>query len=213
MIAKHACLALFNIAGNSLESIREEGGIPGMTGHLHYEYTSGLKAMFVPIVIGLLHITNRRDGEDIHLQEAAFETLDNLIRNASTNSIPAVVELFPALLERLESMASRQPLSVQERDVLTEGESLLCSSLRACCLRLEGACGPFSERLKKILLHLLTSTTDDLVREDALLSLSALVQAMDAGAEKLSDDIVSNVIPIVQKGRNGEVVGCPPQGW
>mmetsp|Transcript_7585 Transcript_7585/g.22997 ORF Transcript_7585/g.22997 Transcript_7585/m.22997 type:complete len:867 (+) Transcript_7585:63-2663(+) len=187
-VAKHACVALYKFAVNLSET---EAG------------TSILQPLFIDIVSSLLRLSERPDADECALLPTALETLACFVQKSPDTTLGAVGQLVPMLISRLEMLIQKRPLSASESGEIFKNQSLLCSALQACCVRMQWRCKSFAVRLHTILMHLVHSTADDTVREEALLGISSILQALESSEPQIAVATVPTILELIREGSHG----------
>jgi importin subunit beta-1 len=174
-MAASCCWALMNIA-------ERFAGEPGAA-------QNPLTPHFNQSVTNLLAVTSKLDAEPT-VRTAAYEVLNVFVQNAANDSLPAIASLCTVALERLEQTIpmQQQVVSVEDRIILEDMQTSLCTVLQATIQRLDKEITPQGDRIMQILLQLLNSVgSKSSVPESAFATISSLANAMEEEFIKYMD--------------------------
>ncbi|KAK4117542.1 ARM repeat-containing protein [Canariomyces notabilis] len=174
-MAASCCWALMNIA-------ERFAGEPGAA-------QNPLTPHFNQSVTNLLAVTSKLDAEPT-VRTAAYEVLNVFVQNAANDSLPAIASLCTVALERLEQTIpmQQQVVSVEDRIILEDMQTSLCTVLQATIQRLDKEITPQGDRIMEILLQLLNSVgSKSSVPESAFATISSLANAMEEEFIKYMD--------------------------
>ncbi|VDN98526.1 unnamed protein product [Rodentolepis nana] len=192
-VASNVCWAFSNLADSAFDLVSEQGLEP---------QTYALSPFFKVIVDGLLAITERADGTQNNLRNAAYSALMALLRSAAKDCYEDVKRVTSVILERLNYVMSLegQVVSTQDRAQFNDLQSLLCATLQSVLTKIskedalalaptimsalmamlasktnnpDGGAGDQAQNSKDAV-----SLTSSGVQEDALLALSSLLDVM-----------------------------------
>ncbi|MFS7964168.1 putative armadillo-like helical, importin beta family [Helianthus anomalus] len=90
---------------------------------------SPLTSYFEEIVQSLLTVTHREDVGESRLRTAAYETLNEVVRCSTDETVPMVLQLAPIIMMELHKTLEEQKLSSDEREYQNELQGLLCGCL------------------------------------------------------------------------------------
>ncbi|ROT40911.1 ARM repeat-containing protein [Sodiomyces alkalinus F11] len=171
-IASSCCWALMNLA----ERFSGDLDAPqnAMTPHFNTSVTN------------LLALTARPDC-DSYVRTAAYEVLNVFVQNSATESLRPVASLSDVILERLQNTVPMQSqvVSVEDKIMLEEMQSSLCTVLQATIQRLDKEIIPQGDRIMETLLGILRSVGGKSTVPDAVFAaISALANAMEEDFNK-----------------------------
>ncbi|KAK4164180.1 armadillo-type protein [Cladorrhinum sp. PSN259] len=165
-MAASCCWALMNIA----DQFAGDG-----------DSQNSLTPFFNQSVANLLNVTGRMDCEAA-VRTAAYEVLNVFVRNAAPDSFPAVASLSTVIIQRLEETISMQTqvVSIEDKLILEEMQTSLCTVLQAIIERLDKEIAPQGDRIMQALLSILSSVGGkSSVPEGAFATISSLANAME----------------------------------
>lgn len=153
------------------------------------EHQNPLTPHFNQSVTNLLGVTGRMDCEAA-VRTAAYEVLNTFVRNAATSSYPAVASLSTVIIQRLEETVPMQAqvVSVEDKLILEDMQTSLCTVLQAIIERLYKEITPQGDRIMGVLLQILSSVGGkSSVPEGAFATISSLANAMEEEFVKYMD--------------------------
>lgn len=171
-IASSCCWALMNLAERFSGDLDAQQN--AMTPHFNTSVTN------------LLALTARSDC-DSYVRTAAYEVLNVFVQNAATESLRPVASLSGVILERLQNTVPMQSqvVSVEDKIMLEEMQSSLCTVLQATVQRLDKEIIPQGDRIMETLLGILNSVGSKSSVPDAVFAaISALANAMEEDFNK-----------------------------
>jgi len=145
--------------------------------------TGPLSPYFEGLVETLINVTDRDDAEESFLRSSAYEALNLLIQNSAKDCLKSITVLLPVFLDRLEKTFLKEILSNDDKEERSELQGHLCGALQACTQKLEGEIRPFGDRMMTLFLKVFESTAAS-VREEALMAVGAVANAMDSDFER-----------------------------
>jgi importin subunit beta-1 len=148
-----------------------------------------LTSHFNQSVANLLDVTKRPDC-DSATRGAAYEVLNIFVRHAAMESMTAIVELSTVILGRLEETIplQTQVVSVEDKIMLEEIMSSLCSVLQEVIQKLGAEISSQGDRIMATLLHIFNSVSGkSSVPESVFACVSALATAMEKDFVKYMD--------------------------
>ena len=166
-MAASCCWALMNLA-------ERFAGEPGdaqnpMTPHFNQSVTN------------LLTVTGRMDGEPA-VRTAAYEVLNVFVQSAANDSLTAIASLSTVAIQRLEETIplQQQVVSVEDRIILEDIQTSLCTVLTATIQRLDKEIAPQGDRIMQVLLQILSTVGGkSSVPESVFAAISSLANAME----------------------------------
>ncbi|TDZ38652.1 Importin subunit beta-1 [Colletotrichum spinosum] len=171
-IASSCCWALMNLA----ERFSGDFGAA----------QNALTPHFNQSVHNLLGLTARPDC-DSYVRTAAYEVLNVFVQNAASESVAAIAQLSGVILERLEGTVPMQSqvVSVEDKIMLEEMQTSLCTVLQAIIQRMDKEVIPQGDRIMQTLLQLLSTVGGKSSVPDAVFAtISALANAMEEDFSK-----------------------------
>ncbi|XP_046331579.1 importin subunit beta-1-like isoform X3 [Haliotis rufescens] len=181
-VASNVCWAFSSLAEAAFENAEtaDENAEPE---------TYCLSASFEQIVQQLLQTTDRPDGNQHNLRNAAYEALMELVKNSPKDCYLTVQKTTMIILERLERVLSMEG-SVQsssDRVQFNDLQSLLCATLQSVLRKVTQDDAPkISDQIMTALLQMFQMTAGKAggVQEDALYAVSTLMEVLGDGFEK-----------------------------
>ncbi len=137
------------------------------------DLSSPLSQYFKVLVEALLKAADRDDADESFLRSAAYEALNLLIQNSAGDVKPAIAQLLPHFLERLQKTFAIQITSSDDRELQVELQGHLCGSLQACTQKLEGDIKPHADVMMTLFLKVFESQSAT-VQEEALMAVGAV---------------------------------------
>ncbi|KAL2172622.1 hypothetical protein VTG60DRAFT_4741 [Thermothelomyces hinnuleus] len=166
-MAASCCWALMNVA-------ERFAGEPGAA-------QNPLTPHFNQSVSNLLTVTGRMDCEPA-VRTAAYEVLNVFVQTAANDSLSAIASLSTVALQRLEETLplQQQVVSVEDRIILEDMQTSLCTVLQATVQRLDKEIAPQGDRIMQILLQILSTVgSKSSVPESVFAAISSLANAME----------------------------------
>ncbi|KAL0937431.1 uncharacterized protein CTRU02_207162 [Colletotrichum truncatum] len=137
-------------------------------------------------VTNLLGLTARPDC-DSYVRTAAYEVLNVFVQNAASESLQPIASLSGVIIERLEGTIPMQSqvVSVEDKIMLEEMQTSLCTVLQAIIQRLDKEIIPQGDRIMQTLLQILSTVGGKSSVPDAVFAtISALANAMEEDFSK-----------------------------
>lgn len=222
-VAANVCWALSSLAESAYEIASDQAGQGGEP------KTYILSQYFNAITERLLVTSSRPDGNQHNLRNAAYSALMALMRSAAQDCYAEVQRVTIIVLERLESIIGleNQIVSNQDRAQFNDLQSLLCGTLQSVLRKINKEDAPaISDKVMMALMSMFRSTTSavaqgsgdqvlvngeekakftDGVQEDALLAVSALVEAVGESFIKYVDAFMPILIACLRNFRETQV--------
>lgn len=82
------------------------------------------------VVQALLATADREDAPDTHLQASAYETMNEVVRSSTDDTVQVVVQLIPVIMGKLGATLGMQILSADDKERQSELQALLCGVLQ-----------------------------------------------------------------------------------
>ncbi|KAL2269481.1 hypothetical protein VTJ83DRAFT_1665 [Remersonia thermophila] len=136
---------------------------------------------FKGCVHNLLALTGRMDCEP-SVRTAAYEVLNVFVQTSANDSLADVASLSTVVLQRLEETLplQQQVVSVEDRIILEDMQTSLCTVLQATIQRLDKEIAPQGDRIMQILLQILSTVNGkSSVPESIFAVISGLANAME----------------------------------
>ncbi|KAK3311397.1 armadillo-type protein [Chaetomium strumarium] len=140
-------------------------------------------------VTNLLQVTGTMDCEAV-VRTAAYEVLNIFVQSAANDSLGAIASLSTVILERLEGTIplQQQVVSVEDKIILEDMQTSLCTVLQATISRLDKEITPQGDRIMQVLLQILSTVGGkSSVPEGVFAAISALANAMEEDFLKYMD--------------------------
>jgi len=172
-VANQACFALHNLAAAFAgDPATEESG------------TNALSPYMPTLLQTLMQVCDRDDASEANLRIAAIEAISVLIQNSAADVRPLLIQLLPAITDRLAKSFSIQTLTNEDKEQKEGLQGLLCGLIQVMCLKLDKAdILPFSDGIMTNLLQVLQSKNAT-CHEEAFSATSAVVDQMEGDFEK-----------------------------
>ncbi len=140
-------------------------------------------------VTNLLSVTGRMDCEPA-VRTAAYEVLNTFVQNAANDSLGSIASLSTVAVQRLEETLplQHQVVSVEDRIILEDMQTSLCTVLLATVQRLDKEIAPQGDRIMQVLLQILSTVGGkSSVPESVFAAISGLANAMEEDFVKYMD--------------------------
>ncbi|XP_025092780.1 importin subunit beta-1-like isoform X1 [Pomacea canaliculata] len=181
-VASNICWAFSSLAEAAYENAEtsDENSEPN---------TYCLSSYFETIVQRLLETTDRHDGNQHNLRNAAYEALMELVKNSPKDCYVIVQKTTVIIMERLERVLGMESAiqSTNDRVQFNDLQSLLCATLQSVLRKMTPEDAPkISDQVMTALLSMFQNTSGKAgsVQEDALLAVSTLVEVLGDKFEK-----------------------------
>ncbi|VDP23604.1 unnamed protein product [Schistosoma margrebowiei] len=223
-VAANICWAFSSLAESAYDAASENSG------HNGEPRTYILSQYFNVITERLLATSSRPDGGQHNLRNAAYSALMALMRSAAQDCYCEVQRVTLIVLERLESIIGleHQIVSHQDRAQFNDLQSLLCGTLQSVLRKISKEDAPvISDKVMLALMSMFRTTTtpvtegsgdqsvingetdktkfSDGVQEDALLAVSALVEAVGESFVKYVNDFMPILVICLRNHRETQV--------
>ncbi|XP_057526597.1 importin subunit beta-1-like [Amaranthus tricolor] len=163
-VAEKACGALYFLA----------------QGYEDASSSSPLTPYFQEIVQSLLTVTHREDAGEARLRIAAYETLNEVVRCSTDDTVPLVLQLVPVIMMELQKTLESHNISPDGKQGELQG--LLCGCLQVIIQKL-GSSEPtrtvlmqYADQIMQLFLGVF-SCNSATVHEEAMLGIGALAYA------------------------------------
>ncbi|XP_054707548.1 importin subunit beta-1-like [Uloborus diversus] len=175
-VASNVCWAFSSLAEAAFEAAE-------VTDDNQEPNTYCLSECFEIIVAKLLETTERPDGSQANLRNAAYEALMELVKNSPKDCYVWVQKTTMIILERLNHVLAleRHIQSTSDRAQYNDLQSLLCATLQSVLRKMTKEDAPkISDPIMAALLQMFSSSNckSGGVQEDALMAVSMLVEAL-----------------------------------
>ncbi|CAF0903368.1 unnamed protein product [Adineta steineri] len=162
-----------------------------------------LSPFFDDIVKKLIETTDRPDGNQSNLRNAAYEALMEMIRYSPKDCYVTVQKTTLTIVDRLNRVISIESHATNSNDrvQISDLQSLLCATLQSVLRKMHGNDAPLiSDPIMEALLSMLKSNTgkSSAVQEDALIAIGTLVEVLGLNFMKYMD----YVLPFVYEALN-----------
>ncbi|KAL3854848.1 hypothetical protein ACJMK2_014087 [Sinanodonta woodiana] len=173
-VASNICWAFSSLA----EAAYENAGTPDDS----EPETYCLSSCFETVVEKLIQTTDRSDGNQHNLRNAAYEALMEMMKNSAKDCYPIVQKTTLVILEKLDRVLQMENMiqMSQDRSQYNDLQSLLCATLQSVLRKMTLEDAPkISDQVMSALLQMFqTSTGKGGVQEDALLAVSTLAEVL-----------------------------------
>ncbi|CAL1266262.1 unnamed protein product [Larinioides sclopetarius] len=184
-VASNVCWAFSSLAEAAFEAaeVTEENQEPN---------TYCLSGYFEVIVAKLLETTERPDGNQANLRNAAYEALMELVKNSPKDCYVWVQKTTMIILERLNHVLALEGhiQNTSDRAQYNDLQSLLCATLQSVLRKMTPEDAPkISDAIMSALLQMFSSSSckSGGVQEDALMAVSMLVEVLGEQFMKYMD--------------------------
>ncbi|KAJ9095333.1 hypothetical protein QFC21_005699 [Naganishia friedmannii] len=177
-IAANCCWAIKNLA---------VGYGPEYTYDGQEQATNALSPYYQALLETLMQTSENRPNNEGNARTAAYEAIAVLIANAPHDSVNFAEQVGNDILARMERLLTlhNQLVGADDRNSWNELQGNCCSVTQAIIRKVEKAILPAADRIMNILLGLLANSAKDAaVAEDAFMTISTLVIAIEQDFEK-----------------------------
>ncbi|XP_076458864.1 importin subunit beta-1-like [Babylonia areolata] len=180
-VASNICWAFSSLAEAAFESATVDEMVE--------PDTYCLSSYFESIVQRLLETTDRPDGNQHNLRNAAYEALMEFVKNSPKDCYVIVQKTTMIILERLERVLGMEAAiqSASDRVQYNDLQSLLCATLQSVVRKMTAQDAPkISDQIMTALLSMFQNTSGKSgnVQEDALVAVSTLCEVLGESFEK-----------------------------
>ncbi|KAH7285160.1 hypothetical protein KP509_33G016000 [Ceratopteris richardii] len=151
-----------------------------------YEGTSEPSSPLSPYIQGIIQMllasADREDANESRLRTSAYETLNEVVRCSTEDTAPVIMQLLPAILQKLNSTLDMPVLSSEDREKQNELQASLCGVLQVIIQKLSAleitkfGILQCADQMMALLLRVF-SCRNATVHEEAMLSIGALAYA------------------------------------
>ena len=150
----------------------------------------------------LMQVTEREDWDEANLRPSAYQAISMLVQHAAADCKPILLQLLPAILERLQKSFGMQVLTNDDKDAKEGLQSLLCGLIQVLLQQMSAE--DISEQLADSIMHALVEvfkTKNATAHEEAFMAAGALSDKLEGKFERY----MPTFHPIVMQGlRNFE---------
>ncbi|KAF9609907.1 hypothetical protein IFM89_019000 [Coptis chinensis] len=167
-VAEKACGALYFLAQGYEDS-----------GSLSFPLTP----FFQDIVQALLDVSHREDAGESRLRTAAYEALNEVVRSATDETAPMVLQLVPLIMMELHKTFEAQNLASYEKERQAELQGLLCGCLQVFIQKLGASDATkylfmqYADQMMTLFLRVFDCRSAT-VHEEAMLAIGALAYTL-----------------------------------
>jgi len=169
-VAGNICWAIHNLA----QSYEAEEQTP----------TNDLSPFFLGLVQQLFAVTEREDAAEANLRTSAYEAINVLIQNSATDVFPALQQIVPVVLDKLQKTFSIPIVSHDDKEEQSELQALLCGVLQAIIHKMGKQFDTAAADQAMTLFLQVFSTRSASVHEEALMAVGALANAQEGAFER-----------------------------
>ncbi|VDI39445.1 importin subunit beta-1 [Mytilus galloprovincialis] len=142
-----------------------------------------LSSYFESVVDKLLQTTDRADGNQHNLRNAAYEALMEMVKNSPKDCYAIVQKTTLIILEKLDRVLQMENIMMaSDKAQYNDLQSLLCATLQSVLRKVTPEDAPkISDQVMSALLRMLSSSAQIKtggVQEDVLLAISTLVEVL-----------------------------------
>mmetsp|Transcript_47014 Transcript_47014/g.56853 ORF Transcript_47014/g.56853 Transcript_47014/m.56853 type:complete len:869 (-) Transcript_47014:375-2981(-) len=172
-VASQACFALHNLAAAFAGD--ETGSATG---------TNALSPYMPQLLQTLLQAADRENSDESNLRVTSFEAVNVLIQYSAPDCKPLLLQLLPAIVERLALSFNIAVLTNEDRDRKETVQGLLCGVIQVICLKLEKEeITPYADAIMQNLLQVLQAK-NAAAHEEAFLVVGAIADKLERDFEK-----------------------------
>lgn len=186
-IASNACWSIKNLAS----AFGADDGAP----------TSPLSPYYQGLLDTLMRSTEQRQSNEGNSRTAAYEAIADLAYHSAQDTMELVSQVGIQILSRMEKLneVHNQLVGLDDRTSWNELQSSCSNVIQAIIRKVGVQIAPLSDRIMTILLQLLrNSAKDAAVAEDAFMTITTLVNALDADFEKYVPHLIEFVYGALQ---------------
>jgi importin subunit beta-1 len=163
--------------------------------------------IFTKIMEALIKASDRHDGNDFNLRNSAYEAINVVILNAPNAALPLFEQLLQLFLKRLEDTINQNA-----NQQLVEHQESLCGVLQIISTRCPDLIAAYSDKIMSVLYFILKSATGSQVSQEIFLTISMIVNIIEASFVKYMPSLAEYVISALKNWQDhmacSTAVGC-----
>ena len=181
-VSSQSCFALHNLA--AAFSGDEAGETTG---------TNALSSYMQTLLQTLLQVADRGDADENNLRIAAFEAISVLIQNSAPDCKPLLLQLLPAMIERLAASFNMKVLTNEDKEQKEGLQGLLCGLIHVISMKITREdLLPFSDPIMTNLLQVL-QTKNATCHEEAFSAIGAICTQIEGDFDVSWIQFVSSI--------------------
>lgn len=178
-VATNVCWAFAPLSEAAFNNAKDQSG-----GEQPASY--GLSPALQEIVAKLLQTTERPDGKQENLRQAAYGALAEILRNIPQDCYPIFGAVIPVVLQRLQAAVQQAATATGKDAIIANGEiqSDCCSLLQAMVRQLKDTdAQQLAPSVMELLVGVLRGNTRETegVQEDVLMLIGAIAEKLEQG--------------------------------
>ena len=132
----------------------------------------------------LLQVVDREDASESNLRIGAFEAISVLIQNAAPDVKGVLMQLLPAIIDRLAQSFNMTALTNEEKEQKEGVQGLLCGLIQVIAIKMSPAeLNPYCDSIMTNLLQVL-QTKNATCHEEALSATASIASILEGGFTK-----------------------------
>ncbi|XP_078489459.1 importin subunit beta-1-like [Ciona intestinalis] len=171
-VAANICWAFSSLAESAYEAAEITDEDPE---------TYSMSGVYDKILAKLLQTTDRSDGHQNNLRNAAYEAIMEMIKNSPKDCYEVVLQTTTVIMQRiaLPTYGGTHIQSTSDRSHYNDLQSLLCATLQSVLRKVkEEHIENISDNVMSSLIQMLKSSGSGGVQEDALMAVGTLVEVV-----------------------------------
>jgi|EP00970_Alexandrium_tamarense_P004265 importin subunit beta-1 len=167
-VSSQACFGIHNLAAAfQNDSAAQQSG------------TNALSNYMATLLQTLLQVVDREDATESNLRIGAFEAISVLIQNAAPDCLPVLMQLLPAIVDRLAQSFSMPTLTNEDKEQKEGVQGLLCGLIQVIAIKTtKEEIAPFCDGIMTNFLQVL-QTKNATCHEEALSATSAIATILE----------------------------------
>nr|XP_009859569.1 importin subunit beta-1-like [Ciona intestinalis] len=171
-VAANICWAFSSLAESAYEAAEITDEDPE---------TYSMSGVYDKILAKLLQTTDRSDGHQNNLRNAAYEAIMEMIKNSPKDCYEVVLQTTTVIMQRIQALLLMEThiQSTSDRSHYNDLQSLLCATLQSVLRKVkEEHIENISDNVMSSLIQMLKSSGSGGVQEDALMAVGTLVEVV-----------------------------------
>uniref|UniRef100_H2ZAY3 Importin N-terminal domain-containing protein n=1 Tax=Ciona savignyi TaxID=51511 RepID=H2ZAY3_CIOSA len=171
-VASNICWAFSSLAESAYEAAEVTEDDPE---------TYSMSGVYSNVVEKLLQTTDRADGHQNNLRNAAYEAVMEMIKNSPKDCYEVVLNTTRVILDRIQALLQMEThiQSTSDRSHYNDLQSLLCATLQSVLRKVkEEHIANISDNVMASLIQMLKSSGSGGVQEDALMAVGTVVEVV-----------------------------------
>ena len=166
-VAAQACAAIHNLANAFQDQSHEQ------------HQTNALSQFMSDLLSTLWKVCDRNDSNESNLRVASMEAISILVQVSALDQKPLLVQLLPAVVERLNHALNQSSLTNEEQESKEQLQGLLCALIQVLYQKLEKhEVAPHTDRAMTMLLGVLQAQNAT-CHEEAFAAIAAVADLLE----------------------------------